>query len=408
MKLSETVLLNNALDCCFLNRTHTSEWQTTRVNFGRDTLVITGEDGCRKFQKAIDQLLEGGIGRKVSSDYLINDVYERVYKKLKASQRFDESDGRALREDIKSLPLKAVRVIRDVKGAAISNISGPLRLGEFTFYEWKRHLRAIKETVDQQDGFSNTILDSASHDLVVECVVEASDDQKAEELAEQKFNKLEALIKFMIGVRGTDYEFGIVNYAGLRRNFSYIIDDGGVRLNIRSEGAIRDLMLDSDYFVNPRKSFARLINIDEGGASNLERKILRSVEWISQALSEVSSASSFVKTSIALEVLFSSNEKGVVSPSLMAKFSEGCAYILGESAKECIAIEKDIKYLYGVRSAVVHSGKSEVDREDLDRFIAYVRKVIMRLLDQEQYAGMGSIEQLNMFLLERKYQGVPA
>lgn len=402
MKKSDFTLLNEALDCFLLNPGLSKTIITARY-YGKDEIKITSKEKYNNFNQVITELLDGAPGKKISRGFLLEEVQDRIYLKLKSGERFTDLEAREFKSYIKNLPVKQVRVIREVQGATISDLSPPFRFGRFTFYDWKRHLHLIKSSAD--DDFSRSLLDRGEHTLVVECTVESHDEEKALELAELEFLRLEALVTFLIGNRGADYEFGIDNYQGLRNNQSYLIANGTIVYDFRTNGAFKPLEMDGDYFANPSPARAKLMALEETTANGLERKVLRSVEWISQAITELNPASSFMKAATALEVLFAINEKGVISSSLMAKFSEGCAQILGDSTEKCVLIEKDIKRLYSIRSAVVHSGKSDVSIGDLNSLIAYVRSVIFKILTHEKLSTLNSIEQLNEYLAERKYQG---
>lgn len=393
--------LNKALDCFQLNAGRSNLFVKT-VYYGPDEISITSKDKYFLFQDAVTGMLEGEFGKKISKKFLISLIHDRIYEKLKSGSSFDKDDSAKLRAHIKGLPLKRVRVIKGVQGAIISPASPPLKMGRFTFYDWNRHVDLVKG--DYADDFSSIIFDRANHSLVVECEVECAEDEKAIELAEIEFRSLEALMTFLIGRRGTDYEFGIKNYFGARSSKTYVISDEGVSYDARTDGALQDLNLSDEFFTNPSEPRERLIRLEEKTANALERKILRSVEWISQAITEVNAASSFMKAATALEVLFATNEKGVISPSLMSKFAEGCAQILGDTTEKCIAIEKEIKSLYGVRSAVVHYGKNEVSQKELNTLIAYVRAVIFKIMASEPYRGFTSIDELHEHLLKQKYQ----
>jgi hypothetical protein len=114
-------------------------------------------------------------------------------------------------------------------------------------------------------------------------------------------------------------------------------------------------------------------------------------------------ASAFVKGAIALEVLFSANEKGVITPSIMAQIAESCAFLLGNSKMQPWDVEKEVKRLYGIRSAVVHSGKDFVEDEDLNSLLQICRAVAIVLLSNPDFAEMTSITQLADYFRRWKY-----
>ena len=114
-------------------------------------------------------------------------------------------------------------------------------------------------------------------------------------------------------------------------------------------------------------------------------------------------ASAFVKGAIALEVMFSESEKGVITPSIMAQIAESCAFLLGNDETPPREIEREVKRLYGIRSAVVHSGKDSVDEDDLNSLIQICRAVITALLSNKDFAEMDTMSRLAGYFRRRKY-----
>jgi hypothetical protein len=110
-----------------------------------------------------------------------------------------------------------------------------------------------------------------------------------------------------------------------------------------------------------------------------------------------------VKAAIALEVLFSANEKGLITPSIMAQISESCAFLLGNEHASPVEIEREVRHLYGVRSSVVHSGKDSVDSKDLNAFIRICRYVVVLLLSGDEFVGMDTMAKLADHFRSRKY-----
>lgn len=392
--------LNKALDCFVLNPGGAGLHRKSYY-YGDDKIAIINKEKANDFAEVISKILDGGTGRKISSKFLQSHVARLIYMKIKEGSRFTKSETESFEAELSALPVRAMRVIREVYGAHISPKSDPIKLGRFTFYDWKRHFEIIKSEAGVESY--EDLVEESSHTLVVGCTVECHDHIKGLELAEREFVRLEYLVTFMIGRRDSGYEFGIVNYNGIKQFRTYYLIGDEAGLDSTAEGSWQSLSLDDEFFVSPSKARMRLIHLDEAKANSLELKILKSVEWLSQALIEKNPASAFIKASTALEVLFAINEKGVISSSLMAKFSESCAQILGESVDQCISTEKEIRKLYGVRSAVVHSGKSDVSYSDLHKMIFYVRQVILRILEKEPYSGFASIQLLDEYLSKLKY-----
>ncbi|QZD69437.1 HEPN domain-containing protein [Pseudomonas sp. 3-2] len=368
--------------------------------FGRDAISITSSENFLKYDDALEGMLTGEIGERISKKFLSELVSKRVYSFLKESKDVTDGDGRKFKEELKNLPLRSMRVIREIYGASINDSPEALMLGRFKFYDWNRHKHLIAGLDDEEFSLG---VESLNHNILIECVVKCHDRQKAQELGNYEFLKFENIIRFWIGRRLSQYQVEILDYKGFRTHTTYIGEGESLGFTVESRGTNNRFNLCANLLSAPGGAMNRLINLEEKTANNLERKILKSVEWLGQALAEQNAASAFIKTSTALEVLFSKSKSGVISSSLMATFSEACAQILGNDSGSCLLVEQEIKNFYGIRSAVVHSGKSDVSIKELNKFIAYVRDVILRLLGRRPYCDFKSIDELTDYLSRLKY-----
>lgn len=395
-------ILNEALAVCSLDHIPFNEPGSRRTfGFGPEALNIIGDDNGRTFDQAINKLLETGVSGTLSKTKFIQLLVPILKLKKKAATEFTKDDCDVFWKNLEAIPIVEHRVLREMFGASISNSTDPLKISCFTIYDWHRHKSLITGQHVTDDSW---VWNESSHGLLVECKVQARDEQKALELADIFFAKLESIIRFMIGRRTERFEFGILNYAGSRLSKHYLFNDGNITAGNARKGPIDFIPLDNDYFYKPSPDFARLLNFIASQGNSLERRILRSVEWTAQALIDPNPASAFIKAATSLEVLFSATEKGVITPSIMAQISESCAHILGDAPESCVQIEATVKRLYGIRSAVVHSGKDSVPEEDLVTFIHIARSVAIELLANSSYMAIESIEKLHEMLRIKKYK----
>lgn len=395
-------ILNEALAVCSLGHIASDKPGSRQTfGFGPEALNIVGDDNRRTFDQAINKLMETGVSGTLSKTKFTRLLVPALQLKKKATTDFTKNDCDVFWKSIEAIPIVEHRVLREVFGASISNSADPLNISCFTIYDWHRHKSLITGPHITNDSL---VWNESKHGLLAECKVQARDEQKALELADILFTKLESIIRFMIGRRTERFEFGILNYAGSRLSKHYLFNDDHITAGDACIGPIEAIPLDDEYFSKPRPEFARLLSLLVSQCNSLERRILRSVEWTAQAIIDPNPASAFIKAATSLEVLFSVTEKGVITPSIMAQISESCAHILGNTPESCVNIEATVKRLYGIRSAIVHSGKDSVPEENLATFIYITRSVAIELLANSSYLAIESIEKLHETLRLKKYQ----
>jgi hypothetical protein len=91
----------------------------------------------------------------------------------------------------------------------------------------------------------------------------------------------------------------------------------------------------------------------------------------------------------------------------MAQIAESCAFLLNNPKMKPWEVEKELKRLYGVRSAVVHSGKDSVEEEDLNSLLQICRQVVLTLLNNPEFAQIANMTQLADYFRRRKYTQAP-
>ena len=173
-------------------------------------------------------------------------------------------------------------------------------------------------------------------------------------------------------------------------------------------GALEEIPLSDPFFSAPSPPFAKLLRLIAKQNNELEMHVIRCAEWTGQAMADPNAASAFVKAAIALEVLFSANEKGVITPSIMAQIAESCAFLLGDSPTSAAELEREVKRLYGIRSAVVHSGKDSVADRDLNALIQICREAVLVLLSGKELEPIDSMAKLAEHFKAKRYASVKA
>lgn len=365
-------------------------------------LTLVGEDR-KQFQTSIDDLLnslpdvKGTVSRKLVIEKLIPLIRERKAN----GDLFSSAEAGEFKQTICDLPLQKYRVLRPIYGVEMAPDAAPVRFGDFQIDFGRRLLHSNQDST----LLASVLKPEDQSRIFIQCSVAARDTTLASQLADALFYRFELIFRFLIGSRTDWVEVGIVNHKGaqMRNRFVFSEDGRSVAHESSWKGAMQPFIFGDPRFPSPPPPHIRLFELITRPNNEFEKHIIRCAEWTGQAIGEPNEAAALVKAAIALEVLFSANEKGLITPSIMAQISERCAFLLGNDTKSAVEIEGEVKHLYGVRSSVVHSGKDSVDSRDLNEFIRICRHVVILLLSDDAFTGMDNMARFADYFKGRKY-----
>lgn len=311
----------------------------------------------------------------------------------------EETKCRSLFEELKAVSIADYSVFREIHGITIKNLQQPYVLGPFTIYNFASHRRLIEAKTEVSPEH---LWENSTPSYLIEVIVKARHSEKAEEIADRYFEKFELCLRFAIGFYTDRYEVGILNYRGLRHHKAYIFSTDVISHSHKNQGAFEHIPIDNKYFTE--RGFDRMWHILKmENPSELQKRLLLAIEWAGQSYNELSLSSGFLKAAIALEILFTHNEKTLVNASILSQISEGIALILGNNADDRLRIEKDLKRLYSMRSAITHAGKADVSEEDLFLIFSYCRNAILTIMTAPSLRDLQSISDIHEHLKKLKY-----
>jgi hypothetical protein len=299
--------------------------------------------------------------------------------------------------------IKTFFVFRDIHGIVLNSPTSPLLLGGYTIYDFDLQ----KDLFNSTKGSYPELTINHNPEYLIEWKAEARHFEKALEIADEHFERFELILRYVIGFTTNRFEVGVLNYQGWRQRRAYIFSETKeVSSSLSNHGPIEPIPLDNPYFVNEDNGYQTVWGFTtKNNLNKFEKRIMLAVEWIGQSMADPSPQSAFIKAAIALEIIFTYNEKEIITPSIMNQISESIALILGSSVDERLKIESRVKKLYGLRSKIVHSGKKDISQADYKTLLEIARSVIIKILTSDKLNSVDSVGDLYTILKKIKYSG---
>jgi len=123
-------------------------------------------------------------------------------------------------------------------------------------------------------------------------------------------------------------------------------------------------------------------------ASSLDERILSSLQWAGRASTESRREEAFLLFCISLEALLLGNRATEKTQAFALRGAH-----LQDAANREETFSK-LKYLYGIRSSIVHSGRTSVIDADLSRIRWLAKTAVLKMLVREPFSKMKTEDEL--------------
>ncbi len=139
----------------------------------------------------------------------------------------------------------------------------------------------------------------------------------------------------------------------------------------------------------------------------METKLLDGIHWLSESTQPDTNNSKFAKISFSLETLIAGEpeDEDLKVRGVTAMLAERAAFIAGRDLSDRLAIDKDIRKYYGMRSKIVHGSEGDASLDDIEKFGQLVRRLALALLEKldKLRDEISSIEKLEKWVKVQKY-----
>jgi len=388
--------------------THTSAFSTPKDYFaaigsGEDTLIFK-YDFTYELMAMLNLIYnkENIINKKITFDNFKDNILWYIFNQKVNSLGIEENGIKKMFDEMYNKEIKIYSVFRDVCGIHLENKSQIYSVSVFNIYYWpKTKTKIEKRTKANQD----VIWGGKKHNYLIETSVEAASNEKALELATSLFEKFQYFMHITIGSKDEKFNVSVNSEVFDYVKHTLLLCNGAIVKNTSWENMIETIPIDKYLsIVDPNQQFEAMWNLLKLKEPNeFQKRLILALEWLGQAYRDKSFQNSFIKAAISLEIIFTYNEKTIITPSILHQISENAALILGNNVDECIQIEQEIKKLYDKRSSIVHAGNRNIDIKMIMDILNYSSNIILVLLNKKEYQNIKSIKELYDLLKLKKY-----
>lgn len=134
----------------------------------------------------------------------------------------------------------------------------------------------------------------------------------------------------------------------------------------------------------------------------MQLRLLNCSLSVGESFLNLSIKDSILYTSIALETLFSLEERELFQRSIGENISDGFAYLIGKDLGSRLEVVRLVKKFYALRSAIVHGGKASINNDYLT-INQYLRSCVKTFLNDEELSKIKHLQGFREILQKARY-----
>jgi len=373
-------------------------------------IVISGRKRIVEFKKLCQKLWRDNndIYQTISYQTFESGIIETLRNSIEQNYEFDTNKLKVLQTEFSKRKITKYEIFKELKGCKITSHQ-PIKINDFTFYNWPEHYNIIKE--EYPIAFTKaypSFYNEHFKKVLVSYKIESRDYDRANEIADNKFKQLENILRFLFTHSGHCnqyrdlYEIGFFELRQESWLDSKVISKGAKGGHMKIVGNYRTLRLNKTLLINDKKTKIVWGLLQKSNNSKLKTRLLNSIEWIGKAKHELEPEKAFIQFLFAIEALMNFNEHGIISPSISYGMKESIAFLIGKNSEERLEIDEVFTKLYEIRSSIVHGGKKEFTSFDIEDANNLAERIVYKFISTPKLMEM-SIDRIRTEIKKRKY-----
>ncbi|EMO33162.1 hypothetical protein LEP1GSC175_1925 [Leptospira santarosai str. HAI821] len=371
---------------------------------------LIDNESTKFFKKTIDlaHRYNPDIRKTLSFNYFEKAFRKLIVDLLNEKSAVDENVLKTFFKTLSNIKNSLYYVLKPIAGIKLEKDPipeyGPVRIIKYANILHRSFVKQLAKGVDE-----NILWGVQRSEYYALVSTNGRDQDLALDRAEEILHLFEIFLKFAIGRSLEDGEsIEILNITLPLSNIGHLIrEDGTISSNYSNRSIIRFISIDDEYFFSMEAGNNQLWNILTDYKKNpteMQSKIVQAILWVGKAFNEKDRHLSLLQFTMALEALFSNLQSGVITPGIAYSISENVAFILGKNYDDRTEIEKIVKKIYGLRSAITHGNSKEISDYDLIYASRICLESIREFLRNDELKNFRKVDELVDYLKRKKYE----
>lgn len=372
------------------------------------TLVWYDEQHIKQYDKAINLCWKNDpeIHQTISEETIKTRIDSLISNSYETEKPITKLEIEELFNDLKAIPKIEGEILHPLYGTKLSTPE-PLKLGQFTVYNWELHESHITQKYPHliERIAYQSFLKNAKELILVSVKVLTRDSSRAQEVTYSRFRQFENVMRYMIENREGRIDVGIFDYHNWTYLKSILLSNTNAWYSSRGKGAHKPVDINNPFFRDSNTGHAWIWDtLSKENPCDMQKRVIAAIEWVGKGLRDPDPAKAFVQFVFAIEALLTFQKKDVlVSPSIASQLAEYSAFILGSDYDSRLKVEKLVKKLYAHRSAIAHGGSQSDLESEVYEALWLVKSLITRIITEEELVAMTSIDKLQEWVSRQKY-----
>lgn len=358
-------------------------------------ISITGRDKITRYENAFQNLYDE---MEIYEQLLSYMAFKNLCEQLIFEDKFSKKDIIA---EISAMPANRFINIAVVYGVKLE--SKYKKLGKYLVINKDNIFNFLRKNLDKEKNkhdydWIKGIGARRENDEtnLVYCVCEniARDREYSDYLFKSDKNNFINIIRYMAGLKHEMVYVDLIKFVDYRQDKIQITN----RIFLPGMSIKRKdifVLLDDNFFTSRKNGNYYIWEITKKDSlTQLDKRILKSIEWISLSVNEANNDVACTEIAIAFESLLKVSESGSpISSGIKIQISETVAFLVGNAFEERIELAEKFKKIYNFRSAIVH-GKDINKAGDYFEYLYMFKDVVTAILTKKSFRECDSFEQI--------------